>query len=341
MVGVKKTGEQIRQFILENVEKHSNDIAAFACEEFGISRQAVNRHIQKLVEQELLDVQGATRSRRYSLRPIVKWEHSFPLDKSIPEDVVWRDYVSPLLGKLPENVLDIWHYGVTEMFNNALDHSSGREALVSFNNYATKTEIRIIDDGEGIFKKIQHELGLHDERHSVLELAKGKLTTDPAHHSGEGIFFSSRLFDTFIVVSGSVHFSHNDDEGADWIVENETSQPGTTFIMSLANHATRTMREIFDKFTSGDDYGFTKTIVPVRLAQYGDDKLISRSQAKRLVVRFEKFKWVILDFTGVESIGQAFADEIFRVFSNQHPEVQLTAIDANEAVQQMINRAKS
>jgi len=63
-----------------------------------------------------------------------------------------------------------------------------------------------------------------------------------------------------------------------------------------------------------NDFGFSKTHIPVFLAAYGEDNLISRSQAKRLLVRFERFKEIILDFENVESIGQAFADEIFRVF---------------------------
>jgi hypothetical protein len=53
----------------------------------------------------------------------------------------------------------------------------------------------------------------------------------------------------------------------------------------------------------------------VRLAKYGNDQLISRSQAKRLLARIELFKIVLFDFSGVETIGQAFADEIFRVFA--------------------------
>ena len=56
----------------------------------------------------------------------------------------------------------------------------------------------------GIFKKIQKALDLLDERHAILELAKGKLTTDPKHHTGEGIFFTSRMFDEFTILSGGV-----------------------------------------------------------------------------------------------------------------------------------------
>ena len=76
------------------------------------------------------------------------------------------------------------------------------------------------------------------------------------------------------------------------------------------------------------------------LAQYGNDQLISRSQAKRLLLRVELFKIVIFDFRGVESIGQAFADEIFRVFAHQHPSIELASIHANLSVKQMIDRAR-
>ncbi len=36
-------------------------------------------------------------------------------------------------------------------------------------------------------------------------------------------------------------------------------------------------------------------------------------------MRFERFQTVVLDFTGVEEIGQDFADEVFRVFQRAHP----------------------
>jgi hypothetical protein len=74
--------------------------------------------------------------------------------------------------------------------------------------------------------------------------------------------------------------------------------------MKLKNNTIRTTKEIFDSFTSDDDYGFTKTIVPVRLAQYGEEELVSRSQAKRLLARFDSFKTVVLNFEHIESIGQ-------------------------------------
>lgn len=341
MVGIRKRGEKIRQFILDNVENNPIDIVGMTCQAFDISRQAVNKHTQRLIEQRALITKGATRNRRYYLHPLAEWEEIFPLDGSVSEDVIWRSHIVPLLGELPGNVMDIWHFGITEMFNNAIDHSEGQHASVILKKTATTSEVIIYDNGKGIFKKIQRELNLHDERHSVLELAKGKFTTDPVNHSGEGIFFSSRMFDNFTILSGSVYFSHTHGEIEDWILEHQRSHAGTMVVMRLSNNTSRISKQIFDSFTSGDDYGFTKTVVPVHLTQYGDDKLVSRSQAKRLLARIDKFKTVILDFNDVESIGQAFADEVFRVFANRHPDMELIPLNANRDVTHMINRALS
>lgn len=342
MAGVRKRGEEIRQFILDKVEEHPEDIAKFAGETFGISRQAVNRHIQQLVTGNLLAVEGATRNRRYRLKPLLKWSQTYALDGLLEEDRVWRTDIAPRLGDLPRNVLDIWHYGFTEMLNNAIDHSSGRFVEILLTKTIANTDIFLRDDGEGIFKKIKREMNLDDEKHAVLELAKGKLTTDPSRHSGEGIFFSSRAFDIFEIYSEGIEYTHQISRSEDWIGDvNADLTPGTCVVMTLSNHAPQVLKDIFDRFTSSEDedYGFTKTMVPVRLAQYGEESLVSRSQAKRLLARIEKFKTVLFDFTGVSAIGQAFADEIFRVFAGQHPDIELTPIHANPDVQKMIARA--
>ena len=83
------------------------------------------------------------------------------------------------------------------MLNNAIDHSSGTNVVIDIKRTTTSTEMTILDDGYGIFRKIKDSLGLEDERHAVFELSKGKLTTDPDNHTGEGIFFTSRMFDEF------------------------------------------------------------------------------------------------------------------------------------------------
>jgi anti-sigma regulatory factor (Ser/Thr protein kinase)/biotin operon repressor len=338
---IRQRGEQIRQFILTNIEKHPKDIAALTAQEFSITRQAVNKHIQRLVEQKSIVVEGSTRSKVYQLYPSVEWIKKYDLKNKLEEDIVWDSDIKPLIVDLPKNVKDIWLYGFTEMLNNAIDHSSGTEVIIGVQKTAVNTKITVGDDGEGIFNKIQRELNLNDERHAVLELAKGKLTTDPDRHSGQGIFFTSRMFDEFIIISGNIYFSHQFNQEEDWILEASSSKSGTFVTLKLNNDTSRTSKKVFDNFSSGEDYEFTKTVVPVHLAQYGEEKLVSRSQAKRLLTGLDKFKVVVLDFSGVEAIGQAFADEVFRVFKKQHPEMELVSLYASKEVEQMIRRAQS
>ena len=95
------------------------------------------------------------------------------------------------------------------------------------------------------------------------------------------------------------------------------------------------------EFTSGpDDFQFNKTIIPIRLAVFGQEKLVSRSQAKRVLTRVDKFKNVVFDFDEVETIGQAFADEIFRVYASKHKDLVLSTTNTNVQINRMIARAR-
>lgn len=340
MTRVRVRGEEIRCFILQHMEKHPSDVVKLTADHFDITRQAVNKHLKRLKLEGAISEEGKTRNRSYSLKPNFEWGETYPITAELEEHVIWQQNISVIIGKQPENVLDIWQYGLTEMINNARDHSDGTEIRLLVRKTSVYTEMAIVDNGVGIFKKIQAAMNLLDERHAVFELAKGKLTTDPSRHTGEGIFFTSRMFDSFDIYSGGVNFGHEYGKQEDWIMERSNPGAGTTVWLKLSNHTSRTLKKVFDQFSGDDDYGFTKTVVPVRLAQYGNDKLISRSQARRVLARVEVFKTVMFDFTDVPTIGQAFADEIFRVFASQHPEMEIYAVRANSEVKRMIARAQ-
>jgi hypothetical protein len=129
-----------------------------------------------------------------------------------------------------------------------------------------------------------------------------------------------------------------------WLIESDVrKEPGTVVVLTIARNTTRTLKEIFDRYADleSDDYDFSRTHVPLNLATYGKETLVSRSQAKRVLARFENFKEVFLDFSGLDSIGQAFADEIFRVFHAVNPGIKIVSINANEDVNRMILRAVS
>lgn len=53
----------------------------------------------------------------------------------------------------------------------------------------------------------------------------------------------------------------------------------------------------------------------------------------------DRFREVVLDFEGVEAIGQGFADEVFRVWPAAHPETRLVPERMNATVAFMARRA--
>lgn len=303
----------------------------------GVSRQVANAHLQALVREGIIEAEGTTRARVYRLKTLAEVSRRYPRE-GLEEDVVWRELVAPVVVRLPENVRGIWQYAVTEMINNAIDHSGAAEVLVEASRNELVTEVLVADEGEGIFVKIQRALDLHDPREAILELAKGKLTTAPERHTGEGIFFTSRALDFIETESHHLRFRHS-PRADDAITEQATDTPGTRVRMRLANDSARTLREVFDAYTDPQEFAFDKTVVPLRLAQYEGEKLVSRSQARRVARRFERFKRVELDFASITEIGQAFADEIFRVFAAAHPQIRMTPLNMTPAVAQMIQRA--
>ena len=309
-------------------------------QEFGLSRTSVNRYIRRLIEEGLLTASGKTYARRYALRDFT--EIVFTIDnitRSSSEDAVWRFKLLPHFRDVPTNVLNICQYGFTEMFNNVIDHSLSEDAVVSLNQDYCRVAILVADSGIGIFEKIQKDFGLPDPRSALLELSKGKLTSDRRRHTGEGIFFTSRMFDRFQIRSGGLFYSRERGDGDEWLIEtDDLYEPvrGTSVRMEIATDADWTTRQVFSQY-EGDTLGFRKTHVPIKLGNYPGEQLVSRSQAKRILARFDQFSEVLLDFQGVEEIGRAFADEIFRVFRHDHPDIEILAVRATPDVQRVID----
>ena len=109
-------------------------------------------------------------------------------------------------------------------------------------------------------------------------------------------------------------------------------------VMKLENDSKRTSREVFDTFAPLEE-GFVKTMIPMKeMCPLGDP--VARSQARRILRRLDEFREIVFDFRDIDFMGQGFADVVFRVFQNQHPDITLTVINANESVLGMIRHVK-
>ena len=328
---MNKRKDEILKFVAANLKEHPRDIITVTAEHFNVTNSAISQHLRSLIKDGQIEATGKGRSRSFTFK---KTTHVFEevITPDLHEDQIWNTRIKPILPELKENITNICHYGFTEMFNNVIDHSASKTAKIIVQIDQGEIELVILDSGIGIFKKIKDEFNLPDERQAILELSKGKLTTDPSRHTGEGIFFTSRVFNSFSIWSGELFFSHTTDN-MDWLITAKDEYPGTRVSMAISRNSERTLQSVFDSFASADeDFSFSKTIVALVLSKYEGEQLVSRSQAKRILNRVDKFKTVMLDFAKIDFVGRAFIDEIFRVYRNEHPNIFIAHVNANKAI---------
>jgi anti-sigma regulatory factor (Ser/Thr protein kinase) len=270
--------------------------------------------------------------------------HTHDLTLPFDEFRVWSHLLRPQLEEAGtgSEAIAVLEYVCTEMLNNVVAHSRASHAQVAIDWNQQSVVMRIDDDGSGIFSSVSSAFALESDADAAILLTKGKVTTDPARHTGEGLFFSARACDWFCVQSGKTALvlgSAADLDARNWVLEtpNESVQ-GTRLRFNVSQLSAPHLKDIFDAFCPQPELQFNRTVVSVGLLRQADLSLVSRSQGKRLVLGLEKFSNVVFDFQGVEAIQQGFADEVFRVWRNANPHVSVSVVHASDDVARMLKR---
>jgi biotin operon repressor/anti-sigma regulatory factor (Ser/Thr protein kinase) len=328
--------------IFKYIEKNQYATGRQLSEYLGISRQAVNKHLKELIQNDRIIKEGVTRGTVYripsadkNVRFKKRIEKSYALS-GLEEDKVFHE-LTPLLNlkyELSDRAFKIVRYAFTEMLNNAIDHSESEKCVIEWFMDSYKISFRIRDFGIGLFYSIFTKFNLDDENAAVGELLKGKTTTMAEKHTGEGIFFTSKASDVIFFRSHKIKLSF-DNQKKDVFVEEMKSIKGTEVSFSISKRSKRRLDEIFSQFAPEEfDYRFDRTKALVKLFH---QDYVSRSEAKRLLYGLDKFKEIILDFKGVKSIGQGFADEIFRVFKKAYPDKVIKIENLNPSLKPIID----
>lgn len=323
--------ETILRILAAKGEASTGEIARTA----GVTRQAVQYHLARMLASGTVRRSGAGPSTRYSRTASYakRWRVG-----EAAEDEVWDEVRrgAECLAEITPGARSILNYAVTEMVNNAIDHSSGTAFEVSVRCSDQVITIEIGDDGVGAFNHVRDRLGLPDTFTAIQQLSKGKETTAPDGHTGEGIFFTSKAADRFELESSGLRWIV-DNRHDDQAVGDSPRQTGTLVRLELDRNSQRRLADVFTPYVSDTSFEFDTTRTVVRLFETGGT-FVSRSEAKRLATRLERFGRVLVDFTGVNEVGQGFVDELFRVWQRQHPDVTLTPVNMNPAVEQMVRR---
>ncbi len=326
-------------------EVRTQDIA----KALGLSRQTAHQHFQELARQHKLSRVGSTIDSRYVPYAAPKNRaDKTPLRvglhkalQGLKEDEVFNQvaFSLELKKRLSKAAYKICNYAFTEMLNNAIDHSKAKTATIEFQLLDGNAEFWIKDPGIGAFSSIRKNFHLKDDFEAVEHLMKGKQSTAPDRHTGEGIFFTSRVADYFFIQSGKLKWIVDNELDDKSLKENPKPVKGTWVYFRLKQRSKKDLQKVFGQYTD-DNYKFNKTEIIVRLSKKMGD-YVSRSEARRILFGLDQFKKIIFDYKGVANVGQAFADEVYRVFQAQYPAIEIETINANSAVQFMISRAKS
>jgi anti-sigma regulatory factor (Ser/Thr protein kinase) len=311
-------------------------------ERAGVSAPTAYNALRAMVEAGKLEHVGAGRGAHF--RPVQQVLSRVTAKREgLSESDIWdRFALLPAIKGLRRNVRDVMHIGLTEIVNNAIDHSLGSTVEMSLFHSDGAIAFEVKDDGIGIFESVMKKVGLKTPFEAIAELQKGKVTTMPEQHAGEGIFFTSKMADRMSIESHGIRWLiDNADTNDQSVGQVSPATNGTRVRFRIAVNSERMAESVYGAFTSGENpQAFTKTRTAIRLFREGN-RIVSRSEAKRLVVGLEKFSEVELDFSGIDGIGQGFADEVFRVWQRDHADTRLIVTHANRAVRFMIARART
>lgn len=339
----------IRKAILEMANEKKTFKTADVIEklEDKISRQYISALISQMVKEGLLLKGGSTASAFYTL-PVnadsiietikLRFERSEIEEHEVFDKL--RDRYNFVRG-LSENIQSILFYAFTEMLNNAIEHSKSENIEIEVRKEKSNLTFIVSDFGIGVFKNVMKQRRLRSEIEAMQDLLKGKTTTQPHSHTGEGIFFTSKIADVFLLESFEYRLRVDNLIKDVFFEELKPSKRGTRVVFTISNNSKKHLSDVFNKFVvNPGDPGFNKTEILIRLFTRGTI-YISRSQARRILSGLDKYESIVLDYDKVSTVGQAFADEIYRVFKNNNPNIKIESKNMIEPVKFMVERAES
>jgi anti-sigma regulatory factor (Ser/Thr protein kinase) len=319
---------------------HPHDLPAEVAARTGCSPRRARALLKQLESLGWLQREGSLRQARWrpgALRQVVRRYELAGLE----EDAPWRQDFAPCF-ELAPHVARLAQHVFMELVNNAIDHSGGRSVTVSMRQTALHLQLLVSDDGVGLFERVGQAHEIRDPALAMFELAKGRLTSQPARHAGRGLFFAARAADVFDLHANREAYQRRHLDGRGWMRTRPAAESGTTVFVGIALDTERTLDEVLRSASvDGAGYALERVCVPLRLLAGDGTALDSRAQARRVAARLADFTAAELDFEGVAEIGHSFADELFRVLPSTQPRLALAPVNAAAPVARMIEMVRA
>jgi len=330
-----KSKNQIQNFILDNLSGHQRDIIKAAIGKFGVSRQAVLKHMNTLIREKRVVAYGKTRDRYYELEPMLNYTKLVDISKGFKANHFLHKEIVPSLNNLPKNISEICEFSLSAMIQNILDHSHATHFSIKLFSTHEETHVLVTDNGVGIFHHIREGLGLDGKTISAIELAKGPRLHEVGSHAGDDLQAIMMMFGITTIDSSEISLCYENLKDR-WSMQESKQANGTKIHLEIDTKHTGTCNDAFNKLFSNE-----KSIVriPVNLARTNGELLTTKEQAQKLVHNIELSKEVEFDFTGIELIGPAFAHELVWFSRKKNKSIDIDWINAADTVDLLMSRA--
>ena len=246
----------IKKIILKELKRKDSIRTSDLVSLTGFTRAYINRFLKELVLEKLIVQIGKSVLSKYILpekmallRPIEKLQfHRIAMNKNLSEDFILKDIYRETLifSDLRENVKTVLEYAFSEMMNNAIEHSCSESVDFNMRLKGNIIDFSIKDKGIGIFNNIREKKNLPGIYEAIQDLIKGKQTTVPEFHSGEGIYFTSRIADYFLIKS-SLKKIVFDNENHDVYIKDCRFSRGTEVYFRLKSNSEKELTH-FSRF---------------------------------------------------------------------------------------------
>ena len=327
---------KIKNFILDNLSSHEKNIVQAAINKFGVSRQAIHRHMINLIKENKVIAYGNTKGRYYKLIPLANYSKTIDIKDYNNSRRFLEKFIIPHINILPRNIYEIFEYSAGSLFNNIIDHSNATK--VYFKIYINHDEAHFIltDNGIGLFENICQGLELSNAQLAAFELAKGSITTDPENHSGDELNSIIHLFDLVTIESAKKSLIYSNDNNH-WEINNSLHQQGTRIHLKINPRSNRTCADIFYKIFQKEK---KKIRIPINILNMSENNVLnSRSHAKSILRNIKDYKKIEFDFNDIDLISPAFADELARKTEEENQFADIKWMNTNKTVDMLMNRA--
>ena len=327
---------KIKQFILNNISIHQRDIIYTAINQFGISRQAVLKHMNALIDDNKVMAYGKTRDRRYKLKPQVNFNKTIPIDSKFNSYDFIQKNILLHLDSLSKNIYQICEYSIEALINNIVDHANASSLYTKL--FLTYSDLHIIisDNGSGLFNNIKSKLNLNSIQLATLEIAKGEVTTDILRQSGDELNTVLSLFDQVRIDSSGLSLIYT-SKNKKWDIGYSKQIQGTRIHLQINPNSNKTCEHIFKNIFRHPNQIIC---IPLNLLNEPEkNSLNSRSQVKNIFWNITFLEEIHFDFNQIELIGPAFADELVRQSRAINGQVIIKWINCCKTIDMLMNRA--